>query len=905
MFVQCRRIIAVMIVLVLVTGCAIPASFTATPARPVVMPTPPTNSQAAPVMPTPVGTPVPTMATPVTATPRLEPTATTEPALPAAQDNREGIAFYSQRDGRTEIYVIDSDGGNLRRLTDNGAGDMAPAVSPDGRRIAFTTNRDGNNEIYVMNADGSDPQRLTNNSVYESHPAWAPDGSRIAFVSDRDGNREIYVMDADGTNPRRLTDHPAEDMRPTWSPDSQQIAFNSDRDGNWEIYSMRSDGSDLHRLTDSPTWEIFPAWSPDGTQIAYRHSVARGWNGDIWVMDADGDNKQQLTHEPSNDENPSWSPDGSQIVFQSDRYADPRTMGSDTYNFELLIMDADGGNARRLTDHPAGDYWPTWGSPANAAVTTESQITPTTIAHTAATGDTPVTAGLVIDVPLGSPPILDGVLEPSEWAGALQDKLSDGGGLFLMQDGETLYVGIRASAKGSGVGNICIDRGEQVAILHSSAALGTAIYEKDGAEWQQIQDFSWRCRNTGSSAAAQEERSEFLQAEGWLANNGRMGVPEEVEYQIAMPEGSLRLAVSFLGPPGFDSVAAWPQDLGDDCQNIRLVTGPVPERLKFSPQTWMTVSPAGTSTLVLAPISVTTAAQVEKLHILSGHGGSTVSLRFLPDGLHLMSLGGDVSLKLWDVTTGQEVRSHAEQGDTVYNAAFSPDGTLLAVERPGHEVQLRDTESGQVVHNLGGHTEFVMGLAFSPDGALLATADGRGMIKVWAVATGQAIHTLAGHTSPVRALAFSSDAALLASGSVEGSQVIKLWDIESGQELRTLTGHTDNVYSLAFSPDDRRLASASGDRTLKLWDVESGQEVRAFRGHPDRIYSVAYSPDGTALASGSFDGTIKLWDVETGQELHTLRGHTDLVEPLIFSADGSLLASGSFDAAVILWGIPR
>ncbi|HSR33740.1 MAG TPA: hypothetical protein VLY63_24500, partial [Anaerolineae bacterium] len=707
------------------------------------------------------------------------------------------------------------------------------------------------------------------------------------------------------SNPRRLTDDPAEDMRPAWSPDGQQIAFNSERDGNWEIYLVSSDGSDLHRLTDSPTWEIFPAWSPDGTQIAYRHSAAESWNGDIWVMDTNGDNKQQLTYEPSNDENPSWSPDGSQIVFQSDRFADPGTMGSDTYNFELVIMDADGGNSRRLTDHSAGDYWPTWGPAAIATMTTESEIALATATRSIPASDTPVAVGQVVDVPLGLPPILDGVLEPGEWAGAYQGKLSDGGELFLMQDGEYLYVGIRASGKGSGVGSICIDRGEQVAILHSSAALGTAIYERQDTEWQQIQDFSWRCRDTGSSAAAQRERSAFLQAEGWLANNGNMGVPEEVEYQIAMPGGSLRLAVTFLGPPGFDSVAAWPQDLDDDCRNIKLITGPIPEGLQFSPQTWMVVSPVGVSTPSPAPISVSTAAQTEKLHTLSGHGGPIVSLGFSPDGLHLMSLGGDVSLKLWDAATGQEVRSLTEQGDTVYNAAFSPDGALLAVEGPSHSVQLRDTENGQVVYELRGHSAFVMGIAFSPDGALLATADDRGMINVWDVADGKALHTLSGHTSPVRALAFSSDRALLASGSVEGSQVIKLWELASGQELRTLSGHTDNVYSVAFSPDDSRLASASGDRTVKLWDVKSGQELRTFRGHRDRIYSVAYSPEGTVLASGSFDGTIKLWNAETGQELHTLRGHGDLVEPLTFSPDGSLLASGSFDTTVILWGIPR
>ena len=129
---------------------------------------------------------------------------------------------------------------------------------------------------------------------------------------------------------------------------------------------MDSDGENLRRLTDSAAWEIFPAWSPDGMQIAYRYSAARSWNGNIWVMNADGSEQRQLTDHPGNDENPSWSPDGTQIVFQSDRHADPGTAGTEAYNFELLVMDADGGNVRRLTDQPGGDYWPAWGPAMDA-----------------------------------------------------------------------------------------------------------------------------------------------------------------------------------------------------------------------------------------------------------------------------------------------------------------------------------------------------------------------------------------------------------------------------------------------------------------------------------------------------------------------------------------------------------
>ncbi|UCC48931.1 MAG: PD40 domain-containing protein, partial [Gemmatimonadota bacterium] len=82
--------------------------------------------------------------------------------------------------------------------------------------------RDGNYEIYVMNADGSNPVRLTDNPAGDYEPAWSPDGTRIAFMSYRDGNYEIYVMEADGSNPARLTDNPAGDNHPAWSPGSQQ-----------------------------------------------------------------------------------------------------------------------------------------------------------------------------------------------------------------------------------------------------------------------------------------------------------------------------------------------------------------------------------------------------------------------------------------------------------------------------------------------------------------------------------------------------------------------------------------------------------------------------------------------------------------------------------------------------------
>src|SRR2546427_399494 len=102
------------------------------------------------------------------------------------------------------------------------SGSTAPATGAPIAKIAFYTNRDGNAEVYVMNADGTGPANRTNNPASDAEPAWSPDGSKVAFSTSRDGsaNFEVYVMNADGTGPVNLTNNLApDDGQPAWSPD--------------------------------------------------------------------------------------------------------------------------------------------------------------------------------------------------------------------------------------------------------------------------------------------------------------------------------------------------------------------------------------------------------------------------------------------------------------------------------------------------------------------------------------------------------------------------------------------------------------------------------------------------------------------------------------------------------------
>lgn len=182
-------------------------------------------------------------------------------------------------------------------------------------------------------------------------------------------------------------------------------------------------------------------------------------------------------------------------------------------------------------------------------------------------------------------PSIDGVLSPNEWEAAEITALSDGSELFLMQDDDNLYLGIRSITPEMIGANVFVEEGGQVRILHTSAALGTAIYQQGTNNWQQIQDFDWQCRNTGSSAAAQAERAAYLQENHWLAANSRMGTPNELEYQIELSGASQHIAVSLFRSSAPNERVFWPPTLDDD--SIKPTPGGLSENLYLSLEQWI------------------------------------------------------------------------------------------------------------------------------------------------------------------------------------------------------------------------------------------------------------------------------------------------------------------------------
>ena len=272
----------------------------------------------------------------------------------AAQKSQ--IVFRSTRDGNPEIYVMDSDEGNQKRLTANQAEDTKPAWSPDGQQIAFVSNRgDGRRQIYVMNADGSHPKKLTD-TVDNTDPSWSPDGGKIAFTSRPGGwGAHIALMDADGHNVFRLTDG----QEPSWSPDGQKIAFEFLKDGINQIYEINVNGQGFKRVTHDLADKTGPAWSPNGQQIAY--ASLHEHISQIYVVDADGKNPKRLTHNQAHHWDPAWSPDGQMIAYW---ISNIDILGGAT----IHLMTADGKYLKQLSDvHDGGDFQPDF-SPIELAV---------------------------------------------------------------------------------------------------------------------------------------------------------------------------------------------------------------------------------------------------------------------------------------------------------------------------------------------------------------------------------------------------------------------------------------------------------------------------------------------------------------------------------------------------------
>ena len=305
------------------------------------------------------------------------------------------IVFTSNRDGNDEIYVMNSDGSNQTRLTNNNVKDWFPKWSPDGEKIAYLSEVNGKNQLFVMNKDGSNQKQISFDlNIYNGYEwiEWSQDGTRIlvqvfslqnirqiyivasdgssqTFLAEGDypnwlgsnkiiyGGNGICSINSDGSNLTQITDGTIFDFCPVVSPHYDKIIFRSFRDndsGKASLHIMNLDGSNIKELSKKDPI-IKSAFSPINTDILFVAPETILGNYDkIFRVDINANNEELFIDVGSVQSTPVYSSDGSKIVFSAFTN-DGRT--------DIYIKDLSSGNITKLTNNvgvfPINDY-PDW-----------------------------------------------------------------------------------------------------------------------------------------------------------------------------------------------------------------------------------------------------------------------------------------------------------------------------------------------------------------------------------------------------------------------------------------------------------------------------------------------------------------------------------------------------------------
>ncbi len=332
-----------------------------------------------------------------------------------------------------------------------------------------------------------------------------------------------------------------------------------------------------------------------------------------------------------------------------------------------------------------------------------------------------------------------------------------------------------------------------------------------------------------------------------------------------------------------------------------------------------------------------------------------VSLAWAPDGKTFATAGADGTVRIWDATSGKEVRQFRQTGVFYNSVLFEPDGKRLIAGGTEGGLHLLDEATGREGRTLTAVSQQIMAVAVRPDGGSAVTLGPGGVLRVWDLTTGRATGPAnAAVPAPafnprfqprealapdgrryavwepgdlltlrdadgkevfhaptqfraVDGLAFSHDGKELAASSMAASQVA-VWDTATGKELRRLDGVRMMGRAMAFSPNGKYLAGLGADGAVHVWGATTGKDLRQFappKGTPTAAPAftgtpLAFSPDGKTLAAAQ-GLAVHVWDVEEGKESHEFVGHNAPIDDLRFSPDGRRVLTCGKDGAAGLW----
>ena len=297
----------------------------------------------------------------------------------------------------------------------------------------------------------------------------------------------------------------------------------------------------------------------------------------------------------------------------------------------------------------------------------------------------------------------------------------------------------------------------------------------------------------------------------------------------------------------------------------------------------------------------------QELFTLKGHAKSVEGVVITSNGKKAVSVSRDKIFKVWDLTTGRELL-------TFGNAKVSKIKNLLKIT-PANEFNKSRFNLIDLIIDL---LEFIIVMTFRdirnstkenyhiihviPNSKILVSALESNTPIIWDLETGSQIVSLAGHRSVITAIALTNNGKRAVSASKD--KTLKIWDLETGKDLLTFTKHQAAVTTVATAPNNSKLVmSGSEDGILKVWNLDTGEELFSIPGHDKSVKTVCVSPNQKAVSLAVSDEKMKVWDLTTGKEVFTLTGHTDWVTAFTMTSDGRFAVSGSLQGTLKVWNL--
>jgi len=360
--------------------------------------------------------------------------------------------------------------------------------------------------------------------------------------------------------------------------------------------------------------------------------------------------------------------------------------------------------------------------------------------------------------------------------------------------------------------------------------------------------------------------------------------------------------------------------------------------------------------LLILGLAILTACVASKQNMIPvvqlGHSAAAVAVAFSPDGRFVLSGSDDRTLKLWEVSTGREIRTFTKVDSNVTAVAYSPDGQTAFSGHMDGTVAFWEISTGRLIRKQEKtHSRsWVQAVTFTANGRRAISVSNGKRVKVWATSNGLLVRSFRGKYKygefwAKSTIAFSPDGRLVLMDSMD----TQLWDIEkgekileiparsiyltpkindaafspdsrffvmggwgmefrevsTGQQSKTFKGLSWDVQALDYAPDGRTLVTASKKGTLTLWDLKTGNEIRKFANASGSVHKIRYSPDGRYVLSAKNSGVLTLHSIASGRQVRVFKSESMKVSALTCSPDIRLAFTGSIDGRLTLWDIAK